>query len=228
MAEGDSIYTFNYVTDDPCYGCKFAVRIPDGNVFNPWMRRFGCSCRKRRDDLLRSSRILLEKDSYVAVSEAKDALNTIVKWDEQFKKDGYFECADATVGPPSCYFKTWENEFLNAVEEIKHCCEEEATKRLLERQEWIEPLKEFWSLPATIMNLIYQSTALKHKSEQEAKYLLLEIYAKLREMVQKSCVMAAFGDEKVKTETIAFSNKVKELMPNEITDGKSTSCHTGL
>lgn len=42
--------TFDYIKDDLCHGCKFAVLKQEG-TYGMFGRRFGCTCKKRLQDL---------------------------------------------------------------------------------------------------------------------------------------------------------------------------------
>lgn len=42
--------TFDYIKDDLCHGCKFAVLKQEG-TYGMFGRRYGCTCEKRLQDL---------------------------------------------------------------------------------------------------------------------------------------------------------------------------------
>jgi len=44
----------DYEKNDPCFGCKFAVKKPESHITSTWDRRFYCANRKRIDDMLAS------------------------------------------------------------------------------------------------------------------------------------------------------------------------------
>lgn len=155
---------FDYIKDDPCYGCKYAVRIFDSLLPNPWTRRFGCSNRERRDSIVRSAKIFLERNSDVAVEEAKRNLDAVVEMDRSYKKYGFMEAEFVAVGNPGCYVKIWNDPILDAIEEIKHICD-------VHVRENISSTSKFFDLPLEILRVLRDEV-----KEQPAKACLKKAY----------------------------------------------------
>ena len=198
-------YTFDYIKDDPCYGCKYAVRIPDSLLPNPWIRRFGCSNRERRDSIVRSAKIFLERNSDVAVEEAKRNLDVVVGMDRLYKKYGFMEAEFVAVGNPGCYVKIWNDQILDAVEEIKRVCD-------VHVRENISSTSKFFDLPLEILRVLRDEV-----KEQPAKACLKKAYemAKavfddLNERYKAGVDLGFYNDWR------ELANKIMKLVPKTI------------
>lgn len=148
--------TFDFIKDDPCYGCKFAIKIPDKLLMNPWNRRLGCKNMERRDAAVRSAKIFLERDSSMSVEEAKRNLDAAVEMDASYKKNGFIDCEFPTIGHPNCYMKHWNDVILDAVEEIDRLCDVKAREQIGRIR------AEFFDLPLDILRV------LRHGVEEES------------------------------------------------------------
>lgn len=96
---------YDYVTDDPCYGCRFAVKKTEEQIKNDGMlsRRFVCSNLKRRDEMeLDIIRAIVERD----YNRATHVLSTLV--DSLRCGNGLLKVVEATV--PFCYQKKEETK----------------------------------------------------------------------------------------------------------------------
>ena len=95
--------TFNWVKDDPCYGCKHAKRLNDENL-QLFSRRFGCTNSKRREDLVSHAAELLKMRDHNAISIAYKELGQAIDMDNDFLNDGHYACSESVV-VPSCFEK---------------------------------------------------------------------------------------------------------------------------
>ena len=92
---------YDYETDDPCYGCRFAVKKTEEQIKNDGMlsRRFFCLNLKRRDEMeLDIIRAIVERD----YNRATNVLFTLV--DSLRCGNGMMKVIDAAI-TPFCYQK---------------------------------------------------------------------------------------------------------------------------
>lgn len=87
---------FDWVKDDPCYGCKHAVRLPDEEVNGIFGRRFACRSVKRRNGLIEQAVKILEQSGWdmISIKRVYDLLGTIVTMDREFLEKGHYPCDD--------------------------------------------------------------------------------------------------------------------------------------
>lgn len=84
---------FDWVKDDPCYGCKHAVRLPDEQVNGIFGRRLACTSVKRRNGLIEQAYKTLERGwDMVSVKRAYDILGPIVTADRELLETGHYPC----------------------------------------------------------------------------------------------------------------------------------------
>ena len=96
----------DFIKDDPCYGCKYAVEIPDYLLASMFSRRMGCASGKARDCLVGEAREALGDGTGVgpeSVTRAAKYLCMARAADEFFQTHGFYECVDASVGHPGCF-----------------------------------------------------------------------------------------------------------------------------
>lgn len=99
---------FDWVKDDPCYGCKHAVRLPEEQVNGIFGRRFGCTSVNRRNHLIGQAYKILETDwDMMSVRKAYDLLGVIVAADRRYLEDGHYDCLDSIA--PWCKEKEDNN-----------------------------------------------------------------------------------------------------------------------
>ena len=99
---------FDWVKDDPCYGCKHAVRLPDEQVNGIFGRRFACKSVKRRNGLIEQAYKILEQGwDMISVKKAYDMLGPIVTADREFLETGHYPCNDGIA--PWCKEKEDNN-----------------------------------------------------------------------------------------------------------------------
>lgn len=97
----------DWIKDDPCYGCKHAVRLPDEQVNGIFGRRFACKSGNRRDELIeRACKILEQGWDMISVKKAYDILGLVVDADREFLEKGHYLCNDGIA--PWC--KEFEEE----------------------------------------------------------------------------------------------------------------------
>ena len=97
--------TYDFVKDDPCYRCRFAVPKSDKEIQNDGMftRRFLCANMKRRDEMeLEIIRAIVSRD----YDKAKNVLFTLV--DALRCGNGLLKVVDSTG--PFCYQKKEEKK----------------------------------------------------------------------------------------------------------------------
>lgn len=94
--------TFDYVKDDPCYGCRFAALKTESemNTDGMFSRRFLCMNRNRIGPLELSCIQALAAHEYC---KALSIVSTLIN----MTKRGCFrlECEDSNCGAPFCYQK---------------------------------------------------------------------------------------------------------------------------
>ena len=98
--------TFNWVKDDPCYGCKHVKRL-NNDKLQIFDRRFGCTNAKRREDLVSHVAELLKMRDHNAISIAYKELGQAIDMDNDFLNDGHYACSESIA--PSCFEKSEEN-----------------------------------------------------------------------------------------------------------------------
>lgn len=103
----------DFIKDDPCYGCQYAVAVPDHLLASMFSRRTGCASGKARDWLVGKAREALGDGPGVgseSVARAAKYLCMARDADEFFQTHGFYECVDASVGHPGCFFGKEEEE----------------------------------------------------------------------------------------------------------------------
>jgi len=104
---------FDWIKDDPCYGCKHAVRLPDEQVNGIFGRRFACKSVNRRNGLLtRACKILEQGWDMLSVKKAYDLLSSIVSADREFLEKRHYPCSDDIA--PQCKELEEENNNTEA------------------------------------------------------------------------------------------------------------------
>lgn len=71
----------DYEKNDPCFGCKFAVKKPESHITSTFDRRFYCANRKRIDDMLASvsQKYLIFRDAAQNNDKYKYPLNILTE-----------------------------------------------------------------------------------------------------------------------------------------------------
>lgn len=89
-------FKFDWIKDDPCYECRYAVRLPDEQVNGIFGRRFACKSSNRRSRLIEQAYKILEQGwDIISVNKAYDLLGSIVTADREFLEKGHYPCNDS-------------------------------------------------------------------------------------------------------------------------------------
>lgn len=91
---------FDWVKDDPCYGCKHAKRLKDDQINGMFGRRFGCTSPGRINGLKNCAARAIEND---CIDTAIAALTDVRTMHDDFARKGYFDCSGSLA--PACYEK---------------------------------------------------------------------------------------------------------------------------
>ena len=89
---------FDWVKDDPCYGCKHAKRLKDDEVNGMFGRRFGCTRLGRISGVKSAAVRSIEHDE---LREAAELVSLARDMRCDFVRKGYFECSGSIA--PACF-----------------------------------------------------------------------------------------------------------------------------
>ena len=203
MAEGDSNFTFNYITDDPCHDCMFSRRIPESRIDNPFSRRFGCVNQKRLRNLVEMARDSLEHGNSVSdLYRAKSCIDKAVAMYAQLAANGYFDCEEYTVGTPECHVKQWGVKELDSLELLESFVYEEVHKS-------ISSNGEDFQLPIDIWRVVNESDAIRHRDKDEASKVL-------RTASEMACSFLDGNNLECDVRRIEFAKKVLKIASGSI------------
>lgn len=96
--------TVDFINDDPCHVCKYAVLVPDYLLEGPFSRRFGCQNLKRRSELVDKAQRLLANDTKPeSIIIASRYLNAVKELDDYSVGRGFYKCCPEHCMTPSCF-----------------------------------------------------------------------------------------------------------------------------
>ena len=88
---------------DPCFGCKFAIKVPYSNLDSYFSRRYCCINHNRMVNYMKEIVWRIEDGSITNLTDARDLLDKVIEMYNDFEKQGYCSCLESII--PSCYEK---------------------------------------------------------------------------------------------------------------------------
>lgn len=97
-------YKYRFVEDDPCHGCRCAVRVPDEQLESLFQRRYRCADTRRIVRPLNRLRLKICQPN-PNLEECKKAWDELWYLHSSMDKKGTTPCEDGTIHP-FCYQET--------------------------------------------------------------------------------------------------------------------------